>query len=56
MFHECTKADGVFHYQLLPNNDYLNTCRYHLTCQFVKELRTDRETLTDDELRAVSWY
>ncbi|VDN96351.1 unnamed protein product [Rodentolepis nana] len=25
--------------------------RYHLTCQFVKELRSDREMLKDDELR-----
>lgn len=27
--------------------------RYHLTWQFVKELRSDRETLKDDELREV---
>lgn len=32
----------------------LCTFRHHLSCQFVKELRVDRETLKDDELREVS--
>nr|CDS19393.1 mitogen activated protein kinase kinase kinase [Echinococcus granulosus] len=31
--------------------DAQNETRLHLSCQFVKELRVDRETLKDDELR-----
>lgn len=58
-FMNAQKETGYFDISYCINckfesNYYLDIFRYHLACQFVKELRADRETLKDDELRAVS--